>query len=68
MVACSQTQAMIWLAMTQQATNTEIHKAAGMINNQYSKHRDDMETSTKNKAVIKKKKIKINSLTPVNIL
>lgn len=42
---------------TQQAKNTEeIHKAAGMINNQYSQHRDDTETSTENKAVIKKTK------------
>lgn len=49
--------------MTQQARNKEeIHKAAGMINNQYSNHRGDMETLTENKAVKKK------PLSPVNIL
>ena len=41
------------LAVTQQARNT----AAGMINNQYWKHRDDTETSTENKAVIKIKSV-----------
>lgn len=49
--------------MTQQARNKEeIHKAAGMINIQYPKHRDNIETLPENKAVKKK------SLTPVNIL
>lgn len=33
---------------TGQKYREEIHKAAGMINNQYSKHRDDMETATEN--------------------
>lgn len=54
---------MIWFLLACHDTmswkhSEEIHKAARMINSQYSKHRDNMESSTENKAVRKKKKKK----------